>query len=166
MKPKVFLLLSSLTILNGCVGLDGFVNQERIQDPSTKQEQLYTYITRVDKLLNIYAVDETTKASLKLALSKVETNAEGDINNSKAAKMLAAELDQINSQNYPILFSVVLGLNSNPSSEKNQEQFWKSLNSITNQTYSTRQKEIELEMGKIELEIIQLNSRQPIKVNK
>ncbi|MCS6135627.1 hypothetical protein G3496_11840 [Shewanella baltica] len=161
MKPKVFLLLSSLTILNGCAGLDGFVNQERIQDPLTKQEELYTYITRVDKLLNIYAVDETTKASLKLALSKIETNAEGDINNSKAAKMLAEELDQINSQNYPILFSIVLGLNSNPSSEKNQEKFWESLNNITNQTYSTREREIELEIKKIELEIIKFSSHQP-----
>lgn len=157
---RLITTLALAVSLSGCI--NGFVNKERIKDPVTQKDELYTYITRIDQLLDVYAVDETTKADFKLVLDELEKlkgESSASFENTKAAQLLAEKLDQINSQNYPILFSIVVGLNSNPSSKDNQKSFWNTLNNLIDKTHATRQEQLNVELTRLKVELLELKNK-------
>lgn len=145
---NTLLLIISTSLLVGCStlqSLQGYVNQEYIDytNPlvSGRESELYTYVVKVDELLKVYGKENTTKTNLKLDSKQLATAL--DISNEEAQKIIkiATDLDQINSQNYPILFTIFMGLNANPSSEKNRSEFWNALNKVTDTTFEIRKLE-------------------------
>jgi len=141
---KVLTLMLVGGILTGC---SGFVNQESIAyvDPKkmNTESELYTYVVKIDKLLRVYDKEKTQ--TTKLDLDAEELKVKLGLSHEQTEKLvkLAEDLDQINSQNYPILFTMFLGLNSNPSSSTNRAKFWSSLDNLINKTYEARNNQIK-----------------------
>ena len=122
------------------------MNQERIiyrtNSGKIVKSELVTYVTKVDDLLKVYGKEKSNGLDLSIPIREPV----GELNLSKQEELiqLAETLDQINSQNYPILFTIFLGLNANPSNSENRQAFWKSLDSLIKETYDTRKKQIEI----------------------
>jgi len=143
------LLIPIITLsLAGCGAMSGFVNQERIvykdDSGSPVKSELVTYVTKVDEILKVYDKESTSEVGLDLDAEDLAAKLKVDITTAEKLVKFAADLDQVNSQNYPILFTIFLGLNANPSSSENREKFWNSLSLLINRTYDTRDKEIAL----------------------
>jgi|APIni6443716594_1056825.scaffolds.fasta_scaffold1019707_1 3-methyladenine DNA glycosylase Mpg len=139
---KNTLLVISIGFLTGCSTLQGYVNQERIEyvNPleSGKKSELYTYVVKVDELLKVYGKENNTKTDVTLDAKKVEASLNVSHEDAQKIIKIANDLDQVNSQNYPILFTIFMGLNANPSSKENRDEFWKALNKVTDNTLESR----------------------------
>ncbi len=142
---KVCLILS-LLLLPAC---SGFVNQERVYYTDLKKanvdSELITYVVKIDEILKVYDRETTTESNLNLDSEKLASQL--NISHKQAEKLvkIAEDLDQINSQNYPMLFTIFLGLNANPSNPQNRQQFWESLNGLIEKTYESRNLQIEVQ---------------------
>ena len=95
----------------------------------------------------MYAKENSTKFSILAEVTDAAKTGkiDGKIDYEKLEKVikLAQDLDQINSQYYPFLFTTFLGLNSNPTNETNREHFWETVKQLTTSIDEVRKLEIE-----------------------
>ena len=160
-----FTLTISVTGCNSLQSLQGYVNQEHIkytpESKSDRTSELYTYVVKVDELLKVYGKENNNKSELTLELEKLKLN--GTLKNEETQKLikLASDLDQLNSQNYPILFTIFMGLNANPSSKENRDSFWTAVNKVSDNTLALRKLELEQSKRTTEIKKEEKQSEKP-----
>ena len=165
------LLLSLITLLlASCSSFQGYVNQEAIAtEDSTpnkwglnpKGTEIVTYVQNVDELISVYQTTKESETNLDLSgITGDQVTVQLGHKYSEALNKIAEDLDQVNSENYPLLFTTFLGLNANPSNADNRNAFWGTLQAVISSSKEKRtlqlKSELEVLNAKIELAKLQL----------